>query len=240
MRAAIYARYSSDNQREASIEDQITQCKKKIDSEDWELVDSYYDRAISGATLLRPGYQKLLEDIRSNRFDVIVSEALDRLSRDQEDVAALYKQLSFAGVTLITLSEGEISELHVGLKGTMNALFLKDLAIKTHRGLSGRAQSGTAGKVTVKRRSLLFAMGRTDTTIHVKNDHLRRATVMNTVDPDPVHVGQNFNVCIVARSSVSKRPIWLVDAACLSTALPATIHRMAGSRPRRSASFTSS
>ncbi|HIO37991.1 MAG TPA: recombinase family protein [Rhodospirillales bacterium] len=142
MRAAIYARYSSDNQREASIEDQITQCKKKIDSEDWELVDSYYDRAISGATLLRPGYQKLLEDIRSNRFDVIVSEALDRLSRDQEDVAALYKQLSFAGVTLITLSEGEISELHVGLKGTMNALFLKDLAIKTHRGLSGRAQSG--------------------------------------------------------------------------------------------------
>ena len=51
---------------------------------------------------------------------------LDRLSRDQEDVAGLYKRLSFAGVKIITLSEGEVSHLHIGLKGTMNALFLKD------------------------------------------------------------------------------------------------------------------
>jgi hypothetical protein len=54
------------------------------------------------------------------------------------DIAALYKHLSFAGVTMITLAEGEISELHVGLKGTMNALFLKDLGKKTWRGLEGR------------------------------------------------------------------------------------------------------
>ena len=67
------------------------------------------------------------------------------MSRDQEDVAALYKQLSFAGVKLITLAEGEISELHVGLKGTMNALFLKDLAQKTHRGLAGRVRGGKFG-----------------------------------------------------------------------------------------------
>jgi len=53
------------------------------------------------------------------------------LSRDQEDIAALYKQLTFSDITMITLAEGEISELHVGLKGTMNALFLKDLAQKT-------------------------------------------------------------------------------------------------------------
>ena len=142
MRAAIYARYSSDNQRDASITDQITQCTARIKSEGWDLVEHYSDHAISGATLLRPGYQLLLDDARSGRFDIIVSEALDRLSRDQEDIAALYKQLSFSGIMLFTISEGEISELHVGLKGTMNALFLKDLAIKTHRGLSGRAQSG--------------------------------------------------------------------------------------------------
>jgi site-specific DNA recombinase len=67
------------------------------------------------------------------------------LSRDQEDVAALYKHLSFAGIKLITLAEGEISELHVGLKGTMNALYLKDLAQKTHRGLAGRVRSGKSG-----------------------------------------------------------------------------------------------
>ena len=50
-----------------------------------------------------------------------------------------------ANATLVTLAEGEISELHVGLKSTMNALFLKDLAAKTHRGLRGRVEKGKAG-----------------------------------------------------------------------------------------------
>jgi site-specific DNA recombinase len=58
--------------------------------------------------------------------------------RDQENIAGLFKQLSFAGVRLITLSEGDIGELHVGLKGTMNALFLKDLAQKTRRTIGGQ------------------------------------------------------------------------------------------------------
>jgi hypothetical protein len=57
-------------------------------------------------------------------------------------VAALYKRLAFAGIKIVRLAEGEISELHVGLKGTMNALFLKDLALKTHRGLEGRVRQG--------------------------------------------------------------------------------------------------
>src|SRR5262245_27441962 len=53
--------------------------------------------------------------------------------------------MRFAGVTIMTLAEGEISELHVGLKGTMNALFLKDLAQKTRRGLQGRVLQGLSG-----------------------------------------------------------------------------------------------
>jgi site-specific DNA recombinase len=93
---------------------------------------------------LRPGYQRLLADARDGQFDVVVAEALDRLSRDQEDVAALFKRLSFVGIRIVTLAEGEITELHVGLKGTMNALFLKDLAQKTRRGLEGRVREGRA------------------------------------------------------------------------------------------------
>ena len=81
--------------------------------------------------ILRPGIQALLEDARRGMFEIAVAEALDRVSRDQADVATLHKHLRFAGVTVVTLAEGEISELHVGLKGTMNALFLKDLAAKT-------------------------------------------------------------------------------------------------------------
>jgi hypothetical protein len=57
-------------------------------------------------------------------------------------VAAFYKQLTFAGVRIITLAEGEINELHVGLKGTMSALFLKDLADKIRRGQRGRLTLG--------------------------------------------------------------------------------------------------
>jgi DNA invertase Pin-like site-specific DNA recombinase len=53
--------------------------------------------------------------------------------------------MSFAGVKIVTLSEGEIGQLHVGLKGTMNALFLKDLADKTRRGLQGRVEAGKSG-----------------------------------------------------------------------------------------------
>ena len=145
MRAAIYARYSSDLQSEASIDDQVRQCRARIAQEEWTLTEVYSDAAISGATVLRPGYQKMLGDARGGAFDIVVAEALDRLSRDQEDIAALYKKFSFTGVKLITLSEGEINELHVGLKGTMNALFLKDLARKTRRGLEGRVRQGFSG-----------------------------------------------------------------------------------------------
>ena len=67
------------------------------------------------------------------------------MSRDQADVSALYKHLQFARVMIVTLAEGKINEFHVGLKGTMNALFLKDLAARTHRGLRGRVEQGRSG-----------------------------------------------------------------------------------------------
>jgi hypothetical protein len=84
-------------------------------------------------------------DLRAGRFELVLAEGLDRLSRDQEHVAALFKQLAFAGVRLVTVAEGEVGELHVGLKGTMNALYLKDLAQKTRRGLRGRVEQGRSG-----------------------------------------------------------------------------------------------
>ncbi|MBW9076320.1 recombinase family protein [Rhizobium pusense] len=145
-RVALYARYSSDNQREASIEDQLRICREQAKREKWKIVGTYKDAGISGASMfLRPGMQSLLQDAQAGQFDIVMAEALDRISRDQADVATFYKHLKFAGVPIVTLSEGEISELHVGLKGTMNALFLKDLAAKTHRGIRGRVEDGKSG-----------------------------------------------------------------------------------------------
>jgi DNA invertase Pin-like site-specific DNA recombinase len=142
LRVAVYARYSSDNQSESSIDDQIRLCKERITREGWRLEQIYRDAAISGASSFRPGYQAMLAAAKEGGFDLVLAEALDRLSRDQEDIAGLYKRLTFADISIVTLAEGEISELHIGLKGTMNALFLKDLAAKTHRGLRGRVAAG--------------------------------------------------------------------------------------------------
>ena len=145
LRVALYARYSSDQQREASIEDQLRLCRIYAEKQGWVVAESYYDRAVSGASLIRTGIQALLADALRDRFQVVLAEALDRISRDQEDVADVFKRMAFAGVKIITLPEGEITHLHVGLKGTMNALFLKDLADKTRRGMRGRVEAGKAG-----------------------------------------------------------------------------------------------
>ena len=55
--------------------------------------------------------------LRRGKFDIVLAEALDRFSRDQEDTAGLFKRLTFAGVNIVTLAEGDITHLHVGLKG---------------------------------------------------------------------------------------------------------------------------
>ena len=145
-RCALYARYSSDQQRAASIEDQFRVCRARAERAGWKIAGAYKDSAVSGSSvILRPGVQALLEDAGRGEFDVVLAEALDRVSRDQADVAVLYKHLRFAGVGIFSLTEGEINELHVGLKGTMSALFLTDLAAKTHRGQRGRVEAGKAG-----------------------------------------------------------------------------------------------
>ena len=65
MRAVIYARYSSDHQREASIDDQVYNCRARVKAEGWQLTEIYSDSAISGSSVLRPGYQKLLIGARA-------------------------------------------------------------------------------------------------------------------------------------------------------------------------------
>ena len=78
-KVALYARYSSENQRDASIEDQLRLCRLHAEKQGWAIVDSYTDRAISGASLLRSGIQELIQDATRGRFEIVLAEAMDRL-----------------------------------------------------------------------------------------------------------------------------------------------------------------
>ena len=141
-RTAVYARYSSDLQSDSSIEDQVRLCREHATRHDLQIVAEEADHAVSGTVLLRPGLQRLLERARRREIDVILTESLDRISRNQADIACIYEQLTFNDVRIITLSEGIVSEIHVGVGGTMSALYLRQLAEKTRRGLRGRLEQG--------------------------------------------------------------------------------------------------
>ncbi len=147
MRVAAYARYSSDSQREASLEDQLRNCRAYAQRQGWPEPVVYRDAAMSGARLDRPGYRTLTAD--AHQFDVILVDDLSRLSRDSVESQQAVRRLTFAGVRLIGVSDGvdtgrKSHKADVGLRGLMSELYLDDLADKTHRGLTGRALSGAS------------------------------------------------------------------------------------------------
>ncbi len=145
-RVAIYARYSSDLQKETSIEDQVRLCEERAAREGWQIINCYTDPALSGSNMmLRPGVRMLMQDAIDGKFEIILSEALDRLSRDQADMAVMYKRLNYANVNIVTLTEGEVGIIDIGLKGLMNQLYIVEMAKKVKRGQRGRIE---AGKVT--------------------------------------------------------------------------------------------
>jgi site-specific DNA recombinase len=142
MRAVIYARYSSDKQREASIEDQVEVCRRYAAAQGWTVVGTYMDAALSGASRFRPEFQRLLGDAGKKQFEVVICEAVDRLGRRLADTADLQDRLAFHGVRLFTPSLGEVTPIHVAVMGMMAQMALKDLGEKTRRGQLGRVLKG--------------------------------------------------------------------------------------------------
>jgi len=146
MRIAIYARYSSDLQNPASIEDQIALCTSLMERHfgETKAKSVFSDAALSGSTMSRPGLTALLEAAEHAEFDLVVAEGLDRISRSLSDIASIYELLQHYGVKVWTAHEGEVSDLHVGFKGTMNALYLRDMKDKVRRAHRAIAAAGRA------------------------------------------------------------------------------------------------
>jgi DNA invertase Pin-like site-specific DNA recombinase len=145
MKAAIYARFSTDKQSVASLEDQERLCRALADRQGWEVVGIYKDAAMRGTRKDRRGYLALTTDALAGKFQIVVAESLDRLNRDLEETARLYKRLKFVDVGIVTVSEGPISEIHVSITGLMGEMYVKNLGEKTRRGVEGRVLAGKSG-----------------------------------------------------------------------------------------------
>lgn len=142
-RAVIYARFSTDPLQERSIQDQIDLCRSYAKRENLEIVKVYEDAARSGASIIgRDGMIRLLTDGANRLFDVVIVEALDRISRDMEDLDGIHKRLSFGGMEILAVHEGEVNTVLVGLRGLVGQLFREDNAHKVRRGLVGRVKEG--------------------------------------------------------------------------------------------------
>ncbi len=142
-RVAIYARYSSSLQKPTSIEDQVRLCKNHAASIDAVVIREHSDFETSAATARsRPGLDALLLDARRGHVDIILAEALDRISRDQEHIHGIHKRLLYWKVRLVTVHEGEIQAIHVSIGGYMNSAWIDGLRTKTRRGQIGAVHAG--------------------------------------------------------------------------------------------------
>lgn len=141
--AALYARFSSDLQKDRSIDDQLAVCRAYAQRESLDIVATFADHAKSGASLFdRDGLIDMMARAKERGFDALIVESLDRLSRDQEDLAGIFKRLSFANVEIRTVNEGVTTSIHIGIRGLVGSLFLTDLGNKVRRGHSGRVREG--------------------------------------------------------------------------------------------------
>lgn len=149
MRAGLYARYSTDNQRPTSIEDQLRLGRNRARALGADDVVEYTDPEISAALPVesRPGSRRLMADAAAGRLQVLVIEALDRFSRNLVDQERMVRRLEFIGVRLIGFADGYDSalkgrEIMRAVRGSFNEEQLRVIAAKTHRGLSGQVARG--------------------------------------------------------------------------------------------------
>ena len=146
MKAVIYARYSSDSQREESIEGQLRECTEYAERNGITILRSYIDRALSARTADRPEFQNMIKDSEQKLFDVVLIWKLDRFSRDRYDSAHYKRILKKNGVKVISVKEN-ISDgpegiiLESMLEGYAE-YYSAELSEKIHRGQRENALKG--------------------------------------------------------------------------------------------------
>ncbi len=149
MKAGMYARYSTDKQRSASIDDQVRECRTEIGRRGWQDERIFSDAEVSRmVTRGRPGYQALLSAVAAGEIDVIVVTELSRLG-DMEEIAHLRKRLAVWGAGLVAIHDGldtisapEAASAIALVKGFVSETELTAIAHRTRRGIEGKVREG--------------------------------------------------------------------------------------------------
>ena len=144
MKAVIYARYSSDNQREESIEGQVRECQSFAERKGYTVIRTFIDRALSGTRAdNRPQFQQMISDSTLREFQYVIVWKIDRFSRDKFDSVKYKYALKSSGVSVISATEpidgspeGQMME---SVFEGISVYYIKDLAQKTSRGMTENA-----------------------------------------------------------------------------------------------------
>lgn len=150
-RAAIYARYSTDEQRETSLEDQVRRCREEAKKRGFEVPDAlvFTDAALSGtaaAVEKRAGYRALIEAWEQKSFEAVIVDEVSRLARDPLELAKLQQRVEASRVRLITADGIDSAtpnwQLPFGLAGIVGAHFLRETKFRVIRGMQGALERG--------------------------------------------------------------------------------------------------
>lgn len=146
IKAVAYARFSSDHQREESIEAQLRAINDYAKKNGIEIIAEYIDRAYSARSDQRPEFQQMIKDAKERRFEIVIVHKLDRFSRDRYDSAFYRHELKKHGVMVRSVVENidgspESVILESMIDG-MNEFFSRNLARETMKGLKENAYSG--------------------------------------------------------------------------------------------------
>ena len=146
MTAVIYARYSSDNQTELSIEAQVRACSEYASKKNITIINLYKDEAFTGRNTNRPGYQEMLAAALEGKFDIILCHKYDRIARDLEEQASLDKRLDKLGIRLIAVAqdygEGKDAKLSKGIQWVLGEYYSANLAEEVKKGMREVALKG--------------------------------------------------------------------------------------------------
>lgn len=145
-KGVIYTRYSSDRQNEQSIDGQIEVCTKWAKSNDIEIVNIYRDEALTGKTDKRHGFQQMIKDAKSEKFDYIIVYKLDRFARNRYDSAIYKAQLKKYNVRVVSamenISKGPEGIILESVLEGMAEYYSANLAQNVLRGMRQRAEQG--------------------------------------------------------------------------------------------------